>query len=108
MTGTKPRGGPSTDWSAPVSCADIVIDTQLGSPKPAVIAGIAVGEVLVVAVQVINGVRTVVVLRNGDLAGGLASPQATDLRECIDKGFRYGATVTDVSGGQVRVRVAQS
>jgi hypothetical protein len=83
-----------------------VIDTQLSSPKPAVIAGIQVGEVLDVAVQDMAGTSAVVVLRQGQIAGGLASPELTRLRQCISEGYQYKATVTDVQGGQVRVRVS--
>lgn len=100
-------GGGSGSWSDPPSnCATLVVDTQLSSPKQSVIVGIAVGDVLDVATQDVNGTTTVVVLRMGQVAGGLASPQAPRLRECIAEGYQYQATVTDVQGGQIRVRVA--
>jgi hypothetical protein len=80
------------------------ISTQLSSPKAAVIAGIAVGEVLDVALQ--PGVNTVVVvLRKGQVAGGLASPDVQRLRECLEGGTQYGAKVVEVNGAQVKVRV---
>ncbi|WP_374588719.1 hypothetical protein [Ideonella dechloratans] len=83
----------------------LIVDTQLSSPKPEVIAGIKVDEILDVAVQDMGGTAAVVVLRQGRIAGGLASPQVNRLRECLAEGHQYQAKVTDVQGGQVRVRI---
>lgn len=95
-------GGPDT----PVySCEDLVIDTQLSSPKDQVVDKIKVGDVLEVAVQTKGGTTSVVVLHKGKVAGGLASPQLQQLRECINEGTDYHAKVTSKNGGQVRVRV---
>jgi hypothetical protein len=67
-------------------------DTVLASPKPAGVAIIAVGDVLTIAAVV--------------SVGGLAGPDASRLRQCIENGFVYEATVLGINGGQVRVRVA--
>ena len=104
MTGSSSSS--SDTWRDPPSpCAALVIDTQLSSPKSAVIVGIQVGEVLDVALQDMGGTSAVVVLRHGQVAGGLASPQVTRLRECMTQGHVYQANVNDVQGGQIRVRV---
>jgi len=87
------------------SCEDLVINTQISSPKPAVIQGIAVGTVLVVAVQQIGSVTAVVVMHQGQVAGGVASPRVVLLRECIQNGTTYQATVTAVSGPLVSIRI---
>lgn len=106
MTGSS-GGGSSDTWRDPPSpCAALVIDTQLSSPKPNVIAGIQVGEILDVVMEDLGGTSAVVVLRQGQVAGGLASPQVNRLRQCIGEGHQYQAKVTDVQGGQVRVRVS--
>jgi hypothetical protein len=99
------NGGGGGTWDDPPPCAALVIDTQLSSPKPAVIAGVQVDEIMDVAVQDMGGASAVVVLRQGQVAGGLASPQVTRLRQCMAGGQQYQAKVTDVQGGQVRVRV---
>ena len=80
------------------------ITTQLSSPKASVIEGLEAGDLLDVAL--LPGANTVVgVLRNGQVAGGLASPDVQRLRECIDGGTQYNAEVKEVNGAQVRVRV---
>lgn len=101
-------GGSSSgpDYVPTRQCEDLVIDTQLSSPKPDVVAGISNGDVLDVEAQQMNGTTVVVALHNGNIAGGLASPEIQRLRECIAKGVEYAATVTAKKGGQVSVRVA--
>ncbi len=99
--GTGGGGGGGT-----VACELLVQETQLSSPKANVIQGLKVGEVLQVEVKKEGDLRLVQVMRKGQLAGGLTSPEVGQLRECLFKGFEYDATVIAVSDGQVRVRVA--
>lgn len=105
MSGSPGSGGGGGSWEAPTTCESLVIDTQLSSPKAAVIAGIAVGDVLDVALQPGTG-TVVVVLHHGQVAGGLASPDVQRLRECIEGGTQYGAEVREINGAQVKVRVS--
>ena len=98
-------GGGGGGFAPPDTCEANVIDTQLSSPKPAVLAGIHVHDKLDVTVQAGSGVESVVVLFNGEVAGGLASPEVRSLRECILRGTKYYAEVTDKNEGQVKVRV---
>jgi sRNA-binding carbon storage regulator CsrA len=69
------------------------------------VATLNVGDVLTIAVVQMNGHVIVQVLSNGQPAGGLTGPEATRLRNCIDQGHNYTATVLQITGGQVRVRV---
>lgn len=105
MSGSGGGGGGGSFDPPPDNCAALVFDTQLSSPKQAVVANIQVGDELSVATQTVGGTTVVVVLHNGQVAGGLASPLVLRLRECIASGTQYTATVTAVNGGQVRVRV---
>ena len=105
MTGSSSSTSSDTWRDPPSPCTTLVIDTQLSSPKPTVIAAVKIGDVLDVALQDMGGTSAVVVLRQGQVAGGLASPQVNRLRECIAQGHLYQASVMDVQGGQVRVRV---
>lgn len=98
-------GGGGGGFEPVDNCAGLVIDTQLSSPKPAVVARLQVGNILEVAVQATGGSSAVVVLADGQLAGGLASPEVGRLRECIRLGTQYVAVVTSRNEGQVRVRV---
>ena len=87
-----------------VTCEQLVIDTQLSSPRAEVVDRLQSGNLLEVALA--EGRRDVVVVRHqGDLAGGLASPNLGRLRACIEGGTIYQAEVVAVNGGQVRVRV---
>lgn len=105
MSGSGGGGGGGGFDPPPDSCAALVFDTQLSSPKQAVVATIQVGDELLVATQTVSATTVVVVLHNGQVAGGLASPLVQRLRECMASGTQYTATVTAVNGGQVRVRV---
>lgn len=96
-------GGASTDSG--VSCEELVIETQLSSPVAAVIAGVNIGDVLPVEIRTVSGTVVVIVTHKGAVAGGLASPQLQRLRECMNGGTVYKATVLSKSNGQVRVRV---
>jgi hypothetical protein len=80
-------------------------EAQLTSPQPAVVSTLAPKEVLDINVASMKGLIIVQVLKGGQLAGGLAGPDATRLRECIDRGHKYKATVRTINGGQVRVFV---
>ena len=104
MSGSGGGGGGGFD-SPPDNCAALVFDTQLSSPKQAVVTAIQVGDELLVATQTVADTTVVVVLHNGQVAGGLASPLVQRLRECMAGGTQYVATVTAKNDGQVRVRV---
>lgn len=96
-------GGFSTDE---VACDRLAFDTQLSSPKPAVVAQINVGEVLSVELDQQGAAQVVVIKRGTDVAGGVTSPKIARLLECIRLGTRYQATVTAKSDGQVSVRIS--
>jgi hypothetical protein len=87
------------------NCADLVIDTQLSSPKDDVVNHVEVGMALDMAIQTKGTTTVVVVLYKGRVAGGIASPLVQRLRECINAGTKYRATVIAKTDGQVRVRV---
>ena len=99
-------GGGGGGFSEPTdSCETLVINTQLSSPKPAVVAQINVNDELSVATQQVGAATVVVALYQGQVAGGLAAPEVRRLRECLANGTTYVARVTAKNGGQVSVRV---
>lgn len=87
------------------SCASLVIDTQLSSPKQAVVERISVGDTLIISTQNYGGAAVVVAIYQGEVAGGLAAPEIGRLRTCIEDGTQYLAKVVAKNDGQVRVRV---
>ena len=104
MSGSSGRdyGGGRGDDSP---CDTLKFDSQLSSPQAPVVASLRPGDVLPIAVVQMNGQVVVQVLSNAQPAGGLAGPEATQLRNCIEQGHDFNATVLQVNGGQVRVRV---
>lgn len=101
-------GGGGGGSSYPSPCESLRFDAQLTSPQAAVVSTLKVGEVLMIALANLKGQTVVQVLRSGQVAGGLTGPDAGRLRECLEDGHSYEATVLIVNGGQVRVRVAHS
>lgn len=89
-----------------VSCEDLVINTQLSSPQALVVARLTVGDMLDVQVQQQGNIAVVVLLQNVQLAGGVASPEVQQLRECLQAGTVYEARVTSVSGAHIGVRIS--
>lgn len=86
------------------SCEALQFDTQLASPKAAVVVQLKVNDILDIAFAP-SGNQVVIALWNGNEAGGVVDPQLTQLRNCMNKGEQYQARVLQIAGGQVRVRV---
>jgi hypothetical protein len=104
MSGSGGGGGGGFD-SQSDDCESLVIETQLSSPKAAVVAKLSKGDMLDVTTKTMNGSTVVVCLFKGQVAGGLASPRVQRLRECIENGTTFRAEVLSIDAGQVRVRV---
>lgn len=96
--------GSREGYNAP-RCEDVLFDAQLTSPSPTLVPGLSVGEVLDVSVATTGGRRVVQVTKVGQLVGGLVGPDASRVRDCIDNGHQYKATVLSINSGQVLVRV---
>jgi hypothetical protein len=105
MSGSGGGGGGGGAGRDDARCDTLKFETQLTSPQPAVVATLRVGEALDVAVVLMKGTVVVQVQKGGQAAGGLTGPDATRLRNCMDQGHQYKATVLNVNGGQVRVSV---
>ena len=102
MSGSGGGGGGVYD-DAP--CERVRFEAQITSPQGPVVATISIGDVLDVTTVTMQNVLVVQVMKNGKVAGGLAGPDARRLRNCMEQGYSYHATVVSVLGGQVRVRV---
>ncbi|MCM2310917.1 MAG: hypothetical protein NDI84_05885 [Steroidobacteraceae bacterium] len=104
MSGSSGGGIGGHDES--IECDLLGFEAQLTSPQPAAVAKLRVGDVLEIAVATMRGQVVVQALKDDTLVGGLTGPDATKLRNCIGEGHQYSATVQNVNGGQVRVRVS--
>jgi uncharacterized protein (DUF58 family) len=98
-------GGGGFSGGDDVDCRQLVINTQLSSPKADVVGVLAEGTELQIEIDLVNGTSVVVAKFDNRVAGGLAAPETARLRQCLEQGHRFGATVVQVTGGQVRVRV---
>lgn len=96
-------GGASDD--APIACERLIIETAISSPKEAVIKKLSVNETLQVELEQLGVTSIVVLTYKGEKAGGITHAKTNRLRECIQAGTRYIATVISKSDGQVRVRI---
>jgi hypothetical protein len=112
MTGSNSSrdDGPSTGSGAKVGGQDPCRKTRRGpinSPKAAVLAPLSVGSVLSVDV-VLSGSTPVLVVKTagGAVAGSLTFVGYLEIIDCITtRGFKYEATIVNISGGVHEVRV---
>lgn len=102
------NGGGGATGNQALSCEDIIIETQLSSPKDNVVAKLKVGDILFINLQLMGLTTVVTATFDGEIAGGLASPDINQLRECISQGYKYIASIISIRGGQVKVRVINS
>lgn len=105
MSGSSGGGGGNGGYDDESPCDKLRFEAQLTSPRPAVVETLAPKAVLDIGVASMKGQIVVQVLKNGQVVGGLAGPDATRLRNCIDHGYQYKATVRTINGGQIRVLV---
>ena len=106
MSGSGGSGGGGGGFEPDaIECSRLIFNTQLSSPKPDVVTHLTVGDELQIVLDTQPGIKVVLALYNGQVAGGLASPETARLRHCMELGTNYNATILDVTGGQVRVRV---
>lgn len=104
MSGSSGGGGSSRgDHDSP--CDKLRFEAQLTSPQPAVVETLSIGDILAITTVIMKGQVVVQVHKNSQVAGGLTGPDATRLRNCMDEGHQYKATVRAINGGQVRVHV---
>lgn len=106
MSGSSGGGGGGAYDASSIPCERLVFDTQLSSPKESVVSSISVGNILPVAMQTFGTTAVVVVLHQGQIAGGLASPAVQRLRQCMAAGFLFKAQVTSINDGQILLRVS--
>lgn len=97
-------GGGSGD-DASIACERLIIETAISSPKEPVIRRLEAGYILQVGLEQVGTTSVVVLTYESEVAGGITHAQTNRLRECIEAGTKYIATVISKSDGQVRVRI---
>ncbi|MDS0786829.1 hypothetical protein OSB94_01845 [Proteus vulgaris] len=104
-SGSASFGGLFGQNSSDTLCENIRFTAQLSSPNPTVISQLIVGDIMDIQQTSQHGLSLTVAVFNGQVAGGIASPQIQRIRECIDLGTQYIAEVIQINGGQVMVKV---
>lgn len=108
MSGSGGGGGGGGFVSEPTACERLQFETDVRSPNPAIVGQIAVGDVLTVGLDQ-SPAQAIVLIFQGQVVGGIVSPQATRLRECLREGSRYAATViAKPASNIVQVRITPS
>lgn len=80
----------------------------INSPQAAVLAGMAPGDTLLVAVDNSGAAPVLVVERTpGVRAGSLTMANYLSVIACISRGYVYEATIMTINGGIYDVRVAR-
>lgn len=94
-----PGGGPSS-----VDCAQLSFVTTLGSPDPAVVASIRMGDICDVVLVPHPTSRIVVMTRPSGVVLGAITSNWEDLLGCLGKGVQFVAEILS-TGSPVRVLV---
>lgn len=103
MSGSNGGGGNSGGYNDEIPCEKLRFEAQITSPQPAIVATLVAGDAVDIYVVNMKGQIVVQVLKNNQVAGGLAGPDATRLRNCLENGHQYKAEVRSINGGQVRI-----
>ena len=112
MSGGGGGGSSSDDWRIPSvglgagddKCA-IVERTILNSPNPSVVAGLIVGNILMIALETQPRSRLVAKTSAGVVAGAITSTRIVDIIECIQNGSAYEAEVLAINSGKVEIEI---
>jgi hypothetical protein len=90
-----------------LACEDLVIVTQLASPKARVLQLFTAGSTLQIQEQESpQGQPLIVALFNDEVAGSIITPLIFKLLNCIRSGTFYIADVISNNGGQVKIRIS--
>ncbi|HDR0626816.1 TPA: hypothetical protein ACPDW7_001851 [Pasteurella multocida] len=88
-------------YGAGSQCENLIINTQLISPKPNVISQLRVGDDLSLAISShTQDSITINAFKDGKSAGAIIVPQ---LLPCMSKGYEYIAEVLSINHGQVKL-----
>jgi hypothetical protein len=102
------RGGSGGDSGGGTDPCDIEIESVLQSVQVEALRGSKVGTILSVALEMENGSERLCAKHDDKIVGSIVSMFATTIIECIQKGNRYQAEITEIHGHQCRVRIKKA
>jgi hypothetical protein len=107
MSGSGGGGGGGGGGEGVTDCAKFHKTTNVISPDPAVLKTVkkdAVGKL-----RVGKGAREPVeVVFNKQVLGTIGGDRITSLKQCLEEGYEYSATITEIRGGAVTVDIRAS
>ena len=104
MSGSGSSGDFGSGAGQGVDCSNLSFETHINSPVQGELDKLSIGDVLVVELAVRGSVEVVQVLNGSDAVGGIVD-RAPSLKQCLESGFEFKATVRDISGAAVRIYV---
>ena len=105
MSGSGSGGGFGSGGSGGVvDCAEFSFETHIHSPDPQDVGQLAVGMVLSVVLDELDGIQVVQVRNGNSVVGGLVE-NGPKIRKCLSAGYSFSAIVRGISGAAVRIFV---
>lgn len=106
MTGSGSSGGFGSGSSGgqSVDCSNFSFETHINSPVPEEVGRLNVGDTLVVELAIRGSVEVVQILSGNNVVGGIVD-RAPRLKQCLENGFEFTATVRSISGAAVKIYV---
>lgn len=87
-----------------IDCSNFSFETHIHSPFQKEVDKLKVNDVLVVKLAVLDSVEIVQILNGKNVVGGIVD-QGPRLKQCLEKGFKFKATVRSKSGAAVKIFV---
>lgn len=105
MSGSGSGGGyGSGGGGQSIDCSTLSFETIISSPVPEQIQQIDVGDDLGIILTRLGSTEIVQVMNDDQVVGGLVD-KAPLIKECLDSGFGFAATVRSISGAAVKIFV---
>jgi hypothetical protein len=105
MSGSGSSGGFGSGGNGGhIDCSKFSFETHINSPDPTEVAKLSVGDILEIVLAIRGTVEVVQVLNGSNVVGGIVD-RAPSLKQCLDKGFKFTATVRSISGAAVKIYV---
>jgi len=105
MSGSGGSGLGGGGGGLPDDCPSLTERTSLSSPVQAVLATLAVGDILLLRIDPKNQRTLLAVTRGGLTAGSITSRLQPSFMRCIDSGYAYIARIVSLSGGLCEVEI---
>ncbi|WP_125911843.1 hypothetical protein [Kiloniella majae] len=87
-----------------IDCGNYSFETHINSPVLGEVNKLNLGDTLQVDLSVMNSIEVVRILNKGNVVGGIVG-QAHNLKQCLDQGYNFKATVRSISGAAVKIFV---